>query len=135
MKELTKSVGSLTWAVSLLGLQQLTSLFGAASAGKAGSENKTDALDAITRASLEQCGTTLQQTFDVGDRVQRGMVDLLFRLVPLGRDQSSPGDLSILNPLEMMQRATGEARGAEGASRSSSLPEEELGWGPVPPVA
>lgn len=68
MRELTKSLSSFVWAMSLFNLQQTANLLSPAKA--------TRAFDSATKASEEQLGRTLKLTFDMGDKLQRNAVDL-----------------------------------------------------------
>jgi hypothetical protein len=68
MRELTKSLSSFCWAMSLFTLQQTANLLSPARAAKA--------FDSATKASEDQLGKTLRSTFDVGDKLQRTAVDL-----------------------------------------------------------
>lgn len=80
MHELTKSIGSLSWALSLFGIRQLASL--------ARPTEATRAFDEVSRAAQRELGPELRSTFEAGDRLQRGMVDLTFGL--LGFDLLDP---------------------------------------------
>ena len=141
MQQLTKSLGSLTWALPLFGLQQMTNAFRRSGDGTIGGD-AVAALDAVTRASMEQCGKSVCQTFEAGDKMQRDMVDMIFRLVPTGGSEtpatSMPGMSGMsdmMNPMQMMRRFTGMQDGEARPHPVSPQPNDiESGWGPVPPV-
>jgi len=135
MQQLAKSIGSFTWAVSLFGLQQMAGALRSTTSGKTESQSTTQALDAVTRASLEQCGNSLRETFEMGDKMQRDVVDMMFRVVPLGGGEKSDSWCSsCTDPMEMFRKAAGMARSATMPTQNSMAPEEEMGWGPVTPV-
>src|SRR5262245_18932527 len=75
MRELTKSMFSFSWAMSLYGLQQLANL----SAPTQG----TKAFDHVTEATEEVLGDLLKATFRAGDNLQKGVVDLTLALLTL----------------------------------------------------
>ncbi len=77
MRELTKSLFSFSWAISLFGIQQVSNLFTPNDrnqpVGKA-----TQAFDELTRATMDQLGSALESTFKAGDNIQRGLVGMFF---------------------------------------------------------
>jgi hypothetical protein len=80
MRDLTKSSLSFSWSMSLFGLQQLGNLLmpNAAATPESG---VTDAFDRVTDAMAKQLGEALGETYRAGDKLQRGVVDLTFRLI------------------------------------------------------
>jgi hypothetical protein len=76
MRELTKSMTSYTWAMSLFGLQQMVNVF---RPGKA-----TESFNHVTAATEEQFGDALKATFRAGDNIQKGLVDVTFGMLTLG---------------------------------------------------
>lgn len=145
MQQLVKSAGSLSWALPLFGLQQMADALRRSEDGTLGGD-AIAAFDAITRASIDQCGASVRETFEVGDRMQRDLVDTVFRLVPLGGSERStlepcmPGTAGLpdlMNPMQMMRRFTGRSDHAPQPQSHAQQPDEsELGWGwgPVPPI-
>jgi len=87
MRELTKSMLSLSWAMSLLGLKQMASLLVPGS-------NASSSFEAVTRCTEEQLGPATRPAFRAGDSLQRGLVDLTFSLFTFGlwRPGSSGGN-------------------------------------------
>jgi len=84
MRELTKSMTSYAWAMSLFSLQQMVNVF---SPGKAsGSFNN------VTKATEEEFGDAVKASFRAGDNLQRGLVDVTFGVLTLGMFDS--GDRS-----------------------------------------
>jgi len=151
MQQLTKSLGSLTWALPLFGLQQMTNALRRSEDGTLGGDAAA-AIDAVTQASLEQCGTSVRETFEAGDKIQREIVDIMCRLVSTGgsdmpgssmRWSSPPGTSGMsdmMNPMNMVRRWSGrpddsaQAQAHAPAAHSQQPHESELGWGPVPPI-
>lgn len=70
MRDLTKSINSFTWAMSLFGLEQMVNVL---RPGKAAAS-----MDAVAEAAERQLGDVMKSTFRAGDNLQRGMVDTAF---------------------------------------------------------
>jgi len=113
MRDLTKSIASFSWAMSLFGMQQMAQML------RPG--EMAESLDSVTRATETQLGDMLKSAFRVGDQVQKGVVDITFSLLSLG------GGVS---PDRWAQTVT-DALGCSGcAGRSAQA--QETGWGPMP---
>ena len=121
IRDLTKSMISFSWGMSLFGGKQLVNLLAP--------EKATAAFNAVTRATEEQLGDVLKGAFKAGDQLQRGVVDMTFGLLTL----------EAFNPSRMMKTATDtmqQGTGAfyQGAQRGpAGSQERSTGWGPVPP--
>jgi len=76
MREFTKSMTSFSWALSLFGLKQMANIVTPAQQGR--SAPATDAFNEVAQCAEEQLGQTLRATFEAGDRLQRGAVDVMF---------------------------------------------------------
>jgi hypothetical protein len=109
MRELTKSMMSFSWAMSVYGLKQMFELacprdmsrpFGPA----------TDSFNAVTAAASNQLGSTLKSMYAAGDQMQRSAVDMTFRLFML----DSLGSTAMKMTSDMMQWST---RAVEQATR------------------
>ena len=83
MRDLTRSVASFSWAMSLYGLEQMANLMSPRRAA--------DAFEAVTRTTEKTLGPGLRSAFQTGDRLQRSMVDLSFSLVGLGSPANGGG--------------------------------------------
>jgi hypothetical protein len=79
MREMTKSMMSFSWAMSLFGLRQMTCMLMPQSWRGA-----TSSFDAVTRCSEDQLGSTTDSLFRAGDNLQRGLVDLMFSMFTFG---------------------------------------------------
>jgi hypothetical protein len=75
MRELTKSVVSSSWALSLFGAQQLADLMSASRPGRSLAA-RANSLDAVTGAARASLSNRLQRFYHLNDDGQRGMVDL-----------------------------------------------------------
>jgi len=106
VRELTKSVLSFTWSMSVFGLSQAANLLAPRRA--------TSAFDDVTRRAEEQLGSFTRSIFNTGDRLQRGLVDLTF---------SSLG-------LDLFGGGCSSCSGSRGARQTSG---QSSGWGPMPP--
>jgi hypothetical protein len=135
MRELTKSVLSLSWAMSLFGLKQAASLLSPGS-------NAAGSFEAVTRCTEDQLGPTIRSTFRTGDNLQRGLVDLTFSLFSFGlwqpragrgggiRGNVSPGDA---DRRSWGQGAAGQGGwSAEGAGSASGSSQGAAGWQGAP---
>lgn len=80
MCELARSLASFSWAMSLLGLEQMTNLIAPRRAAAA--------FGTVARAAEGQLGPTLGSAFRSGEQLQRRVVDAAFDLAGLG---NAPG--------------------------------------------
>ena len=129
MREFTKSMVSFSWAMSMFGVQQMANLL------KRPDPNQprgpaTEAFDGVTRATADQLGKTLQETFRAGDKFQRGMVDMMLgAFFPQGRGARGMMDTAA----RAMGQAMGQASGCCGdAQRDDGGRGQSTGWGPMP---
>jgi hypothetical protein len=124
VRDLTKSMLSFSWAMSLFGVEQLANTLMPQKPSQP-THRATAAFNAVTQATEEQMGSALRGAFKAGDQLQRGMVDLMFGFL----------SLEAFNPSQMMRmtsdtmRRTTEAFG-QSSQRGSSQP--PAGWGPMP---
>lgn len=100
MRELTKSMLRMSWALPLFGVKQMTHLM---MPNGANQEKAAQALDAVSAAAQRELGGALDGLYATGDRLQRGAVDTAFgamfldmlnpaRWMPGGGDCGSCGD-------------------------------------------
>lgn len=123
MRDLTKSMITFSWAMSLFGVQQIANIL---SPGKA-----TESLNKVTEATKKEFGGAIDASFRAGDNLQRGLVDATFSMF-------SP---RILNPNHWIRMTSDAAQQTmevlgqviPGAPSSSGTPPGATGWGPVPP--
>lgn len=100
MRELTKSMMSFSWAMSLFGVRQMTCMLNPQSWGSTAST-----FENVTRSTEDQLGSTTQSIFRAGDSLQRGMVDMMFGLFSMGLPDSGS------------DRGRGDDRGRRGGGR------------------
>ena len=148
MRDFTKSSFSFTWSMSLFGLQQLGNLLRPGDRGGPW-HRVTDAFDRVTRATEGQLGDTLRETFKAGDRLQRGMVDMMFRMLggPAMTSanwtqgmtggcgpcrQSRPRDAAATAWQQAPTAPTDHARSPGPEVAPAGWHAEPAGWGPMP---
>jgi hypothetical protein len=146
VRELTKSMMSYTWAISVFGVQQMVNLI---APGQGGDQNgkTSEALNNVTQATADTFDNTLKAAFRAGDNFQSGMVDLMFggllsggcepsRWMRMGADaMKQMTDLgmrvaqSTANAGRGAAQTTGNPAGG-GESEGPGMPRN--GWGPMP---
>ncbi len=82
MRDLTKSVTSYTWAMSVFCTQQMFNLLGLG--GRGSWDRSTRAFTTVTEATTDEMGDTVRALFRGGDALQRGLVDLFLAPFTLG---------------------------------------------------
>ena len=80
MRDLMKSALTLPWAISMFGVQQLTSLAAPPSSERLA--DATAAFDAVSDVTAQQLDGWLKQTYKIGTGVQRLLVDLMMFRTP-----------------------------------------------------
>src|SRR5579862_7079791 len=75
MRDITKSMVTFPWALSMLAVQQVTNLMGQPS--DEGPARATAAFDAVTHATEQQLDGWMKQTYQFGSAVQRTLVDAM----------------------------------------------------------
>lgn len=133
MRELAKSFTSFSWALSLLGAQQVLNLVRRPLAG-AQSSPATD-LGTVTKAAEGQLGGVLRNVFAAGEQAQRSAVDLAFGVLTL--EALDPNRFVALSA-SVVRQSTAALRslvpgGAPGTATSSGCG-QPCGWGPIPPA-
>lgn len=142
MRDLTKSLTSFSWAVSLLGAQQLLNLVGRPAQGAAGAGPPAAGLGDVTQATEGQLDGYLRDVFEAGDRVQRSAVDLAYGVITL--EALNPNRFAALSA-EVVRQSTsalwsllpGGGRPASPNPSSTSTGSQSCqpcGWGPMPPA-
>lgn len=134
MRDLTRSVASFTWALSLFGVEQMVNL--------ASPRRAADAFEAVARSAEGALGPGLRTAFQTGDRLQRAMVDASFSLVGLGpaedggvpgeaRPSGAPGVLGQMGNLafEFLQLGVSTVYQVSGIAWQQQ--QGVNGWGPV----
>jgi hypothetical protein len=130
MRQLSKSVLSFSWALSLLGIKQAVSLV--TSGGR--SQGAGNILDPVTESTVGQLDESMKGIFRSGDNMQSKMVDMMFGMF-------SPGNWNMMRWMGDCGRkaASGFAQPPSSASPSSpptnvnaTTAGSAAGWGPMP---
>ena len=101
MRELAKSIGSFSWALSLFGVQQLVNLAKQPVPGPG--HQATADLDAVTPAVEQRLGGSFKRSFAAGDRWQRNVTDLVYGVATFEiRDPKKLGQLTV----DVVQKST-----------------------------
>ena len=111
MREITKSMISFSWAMSMYGMRQLAEVM----APEGGWDRAAASLDAVTRAAGDQLGSVTGRLFRAGDDLQRGMVDAMFSMFD---PQSGPTE-AVRQGTEALRRSASALDDAARATGSS----------------
>jgi hypothetical protein len=136
MRELTKSVLSFSWAISLLGMKQAANLV--TPGNESSSKRVGNVFDSITETAVGQLDESMKGVFRSGDNMQNRMVDMMFGWL-------NPANWNVMRwPGNSGQgTAGGSSRAPDPAQRPSasadvprspntSTPGFASGWGPMP---
>jgi hypothetical protein len=138
MRDLTKSMLSLSWALPLFGMKQMMDMAAPRDPSRPFGR-VTDSFEAVTRTAQDQLGGAWNSAFRAGDQLQRGMVDLMFSFFSpdawnpnrMMRTTSDVMQSSMNAAGQMAGAATGAAQGAWSAAGSAASAQPSAGWGPV----
>lgn len=84
MRNLAKSMFRFTWAMGILGVDQMSSLV----SRDRNWNQSTHSLDAVSHAASSQLGETLKKVYDAGDHLQEGVIESVSSLA--GASASNP---------------------------------------------
>ena len=104
IRDLTKSMLSFSWVMSLFGVKQLTNTLIPQTPSQP-THRATTAFNTVTQATEEQLGSTLTGVFKAGDQLQKGMVEIMFGCL----------SLEAFNPSQMMRMTSDMLRQTTGA--------------------
>jgi hypothetical protein len=133
MRELTKSMLSFSWALPLFGMKQMMDMAAPRDPSRPFGR-VTESFDAVTRTAQDQLGGAWTGAFRAGDRLQRGMVDLMFSL--FSPDGWSPARV-MRSTSEVMQSSmatAGQVAGAAAGAARDPWPVDERPAAAPPPV-
>ena len=125
IRDLTKSMLSFSWAMSLFGVNQLTNTLIPQTPSQP-NHKATTAFDAVTQATEEQLGSMLKGVFKAGDQLQKGMVDLMFGVLSL--EAFNPSQMMRMTS-DMMQQTTGAF--GQGFQKDPSTSQAQAEQGPA----
>ena len=141
IRDLTKSMLSFSWAMSLFGIEQLTNTLIPQSPSQP-NHRATTAFNAVTHVAEEQLNGMLKGVFKAGDQLQRGMVDLMLGFLSL--EAANPSQIMRTTSDMMRQTAGAFGQGSQNStpgpqtgqgpmsSPSASGAQPQAGWGPMP---
>jgi hypothetical protein len=139
MRELTRSVASFSWAMSLFGVEQMANL--------ASPRRAVDAFGAVARSAEGALRPGLRSAFQAGDRIQKAVVDLSFNAIGLGpgprcggaapdeaAGTGASGGSGLLSQVgglafDLIQAGVSTVYWASGTAWQQR--QEQSGWGPV----
>lgn len=147
MRELTKSLLSFSWGISLLGIKQAGDILSQVSQRSPGESQAS--VDPVTRAVVSELAGPFEGIFECGDNMQKGLVDMTFKI--LNTDKLNIGNFNPISSLtELMgtsidrlrqttQNSPGIKNPCKEDARSESKPNcsrnpaaDTSGWGPMP---
>lgn len=129
MRELVKSLSSLSWALSLFGARQVLDVVRGPRAGT--DPWSAESLGAVTQAAEGTLDGFFQRTFEAGDQVQRSAVDLAFSLA--SREALEPNRIVALSS-QFLRQSSSALWSLLPGGESSSCGRTSCGWGPMPPA-
>ena len=81
MREFTKSMMRFTWSMTVFGTKQMFDLFRSQGRGEKLHET-TEAFDHVTNAAEGEMEDVTKSVFQMGDNLQKNMVDMMFGMTP-----------------------------------------------------
>ncbi len=114
MRELTKSMLRLSWAMPLFGIRQLASLSLPTQTNR---DRAAQGFDALTGAAERELGGAFGSLYETGDRLQSGIVDAMF---------------DVFDPRRWLPGGAPEEPIEPPAASPAADGEDHQGWGPVP---
>jgi hypothetical protein len=145
MRDLTKSMMSYGWAMSVFGLQQMFNMMNPGQGGDVCGK-AAKAFNDVTQATTNTFDSSLKAAFNAGNNLQSGMIDMMFggfmtagmdpvRWMRMGEEalqsMGSAGSQAAQAAAGSATGATGGASAATQTSAGSSVPSGG-GWGPMP---
>ena len=108
MRELTKSILSFSWAMSLFGVRQAANVLTP--------DKAAASFNNVTEAAREELGESTEATFKAGDNLQRSLVDLTFGVFSLQAFNPSKWAKATSGVVQQAAKATSDvAQQAVGA--------------------
>src|SRR6266478_6182419 len=102
MRDFTKSMMSYTWAMSMFGVQQMLNLL-TPGQGRDQTTKAAKAFNNVTDATVQTFDKTLKEAFDTGDKMQKGMVDMMGGSMGMGGMGNMGGMAGGFDPSRLMQ--------------------------------
>lgn len=141
MRELTKSMMSYSWAMSLFGVQQMVNVLTPNGSTGEPCGKSVQAFANVTKATTALLDGGLKEAFKMGDSLQQGMLDFMFGGVLAGgfdpnRWARAGGD--VLQKMTDLGRSAASGAGFPGThgsqapSAAASTASDSANWGPMP---
>lgn len=132
MRDFTKSMFSFSWALSMFGLQQMANMLTLGQSPEGQRAKATEAFDTVTRVTEEQLGEALRETFKAADKLQRGVLDMMFgawmpRDAGMGPMMDAP-----MQAMQAGMQQMGGCCGQAGTWAGGAAQPGATGWGPMP---
>jgi hypothetical protein len=124
MRELTKSLLSFSWAMSLFGGRQMTKILGSSCGSQ---PDAKAAFDSLRSAAQQQFEGGLLEAFQAGDDLQRRFVDMMSGVFGSGTTISN----RIIRTTAEAARQAGTGFPPPAGRQDSQASTPRPGWGPV----
>ena len=131
MRELTKSILSFSWAMPLYGMRQMLNMSFPRDMSRP-FDQATEGFESVTDVARDQMGATLKGLFDAGDRLQRGLVDLMFSFIPSGAVDPNAWARTSADLMQRSVQGVAQATQATAAAAGAAVPPGGFG-GPGAP--
>jgi len=143
MRDLTKSMVSYGWAMSVFGFQQMLNLMMPCQ-GDDPYAKATRAFDGVTKATADTLEGSLRSAYSAGANLQNGLIDLFFGgLMSAGLDPNRFARTGNQVAQDLGDLGRSAAQGGRGAPSANPFPASATGtppastppasgWGPVP---
>jgi hypothetical protein len=143
MRDLTKSMTSFGWAMSVFGAQQMMNMMMAGAGGDPGGK-MANAFKDVTNATTETFDGWLKSVYCTGEKLQNGMIDMMFGgFMSAGMDPARwmrMGSDALQQMVDLGKPSTQTASGSGGRGGSATgAPQgagpatpSGAGWGPMP---
>ena len=134
MRELSKSVLSFSWALSLLGIKQAVSLVTPGNR----SPGASNVLDPITESAVGQLDESMKGIFRSGDSMQSKMVDMMFGMFNpanwnIARRPGGCGQKATSGFAQPPSSSNGPTvSSSSSANVNAATAGSAAGWGPMP---
>lgn len=145
MRDFTKSMLRFSWAMTLFGTQQMFDL--ARSQGDSEQLNSSkEAFDQVTQATVDEMENITKSAFQIGDGLQRSMVDLMFGMASCGSSgegsldrmmtdigrQSASAMRQGIRSVQQTANSMSQTMNTAGATATNAGSSSSSGWGPMP---
>ena len=132
MRELTKSMLSFSWALSLLGIKQAISMVTPGSR----SPGMGNVLDPVTESAVGQLDESMKGIFRAGNNIQKKMMDMMMGMANPGNVTRWAGDCGRKATSGFASPSSPSSGAAPGGASpppvNAATAGSAAGWGPMP---